>query len=139
MIIYYNTIYLLLISIFLMYSYSNSLKFSSILISKRYNRITVLNSAIKLEEPEKSSLISSLSGWEKLDNRDAIKKVFKFDNFIDAFGFMTKSALIAEKLNHHPEWFNVYNKVEVTLSTHDCQGLSSLDIQLAREMDKIVR
>jgi 4a-hydroxytetrahydrobiopterin dehydratase len=122
-----------------MYSYSNSLKFSSILISKRYNRITVLNSAIKLEEPEKSSLISSLSGWEKLDNRDAIKKVFKFDNFIDAFGFMTKSALIAEKLNHHPEWFNVYNKVEVTLSTHDCQGLSSLDIQLAREMDKIVR
>lgn len=118
--------------------YCNSFKFSSILISKRYHRSNVLNAVTKLEEPEKSSLISSLKGWEKVSNRDAIHKVYKFSNFVDAFGFMTKSALIAEKLNHHPEWFNVYSRVEVTLSTHDCQGLSYLDIQLANEMDSIV-
>eukprot|EP01038_Epipyxis_sp_PR26KG_P010097 gene10097-13572_t len=77
------------------------------------------------------------SGWSVVSGRDAIKKSYKFADFINAFGFMTKCALHAEKLNHHPEWFNVYNNVDVTLSTHDCNGLSKLDIELATIMDNI--
>ena len=75
------------------------------------------------------------TGWSIVDGRDAIMKVFLFNDFISAFGFMTKVAIYTEKLNHHPEWFNVYNKVEVTLSTHDCGGISKLDIELANIMD----
>lgn len=70
-----------------------------------------------------------------VENRDAIKKTYQFGNFIEAFSFMTKVALYAEKIDHHPEWFNVYNKVDVTLSTHDCGGLSSFDISMAKTMD----
>ena len=66
-------------------------------------------------------------------------QTFKFSNFIDAFGFMSKAALVAEKMDHHPEWFNVYNRVEVTLSTHDCGGLSSLDVELASKMDALAK
>ena len=77
------------------------------------------------------------NGWKLLPNRDAINKQYKFSNFIDAFGYMSKIAIVAEKMNHHPEWFNVYNKLDVTLSTHDCNGLSNLDIKLATEMDTI--
>ena len=77
------------------------------------------------------------NGWKLLPNRDAIYKQYKFNNFIDAFGYMSKIAIVAEKMNHHPEWFNVYNKLDVTLSTHDCNGLSNLDIKLATEMDTI--
>lgn len=77
------------------------------------------------------------NGWKLLPNRDAINKQYKFNNFIDAFGYMSKIAIVAEKMNHHPEWFNVYNKLDVTLSTHDCNGLSNLDIKLATEMDTI--
>lgn len=75
--------------------------------------------------------------WSLVDTRDAITKTFKFSSFVEAFGFMTKAAIWAEKLNHHPEWFNVYNRVEVTLTTHDANGLSALDIKLARKMDKL--
>lgn len=83
---------------------SNSYKFLSyITTSKRYIRSTIFNNAaIKLDETEKLSLIASLKGWEQLSNRDAIKKTYKFNNFIEAFGFMTKCALIAEKMDHHP-------------------------------------
>ncbi|MFY0692989.1 MAG: 4a-hydroxytetrahydrobiopterin dehydratase [Paracoccaceae bacterium] len=77
------------------------------------------------------------NGWAHDAERDAITKSFKFANFIEAFGFMTRAAIHAEKLNHHPEWFNVYNRVEVTLTTHDVGGLSPLDLKLAGTMDKL--
>jgi 4a-hydroxytetrahydrobiopterin dehydratase len=77
------------------------------------------------------------TGWGAVPDRDAIRKVWKFRNFSEAWGFMSRAALVAEKLNHHPEWRNVYNVVDVTLSTHDCHGLSALDITLAQAMDKL--
>jgi 4a-hydroxytetrahydrobiopterin dehydratase len=72
-----------------------------------------------------------------VETRDAIHKTFKFGDFTEAFAWMTRAAMFAEKWNHHPEWFNVYNRVEVTLSTHDVGGLSQLDIKLARKMDSL--
>lgn len=77
------------------------------------------------------------TGWQMADGRDALVKTYTFANFIDAFGWMTRAAITAEKLNHHPEWFNVYKTVTVTLTTHDAGGLSDLDIQLAQAMDKL--
>ncbi len=77
------------------------------------------------------------TGWAAVPGRDAIRKVWKFRSFSQAWGFMSRAALQAEKLNHHPEWRNVYNVVDVTLTTHDCHGLSRLDIDLARAMDRI--
>ncbi|GGA16944.1 4a-hydroxytetrahydrobiopterin dehydratase [Neptunicoccus cionae] len=77
------------------------------------------------------------TGWSKDDSREAIAKTFKFKNFIEAFGFMTRAAMWAEKWNHHPEWFNVYNRVDVTLTTHDVDGLSDLDVKLARKMNAL--
>ena len=76
-------------------------------------------------------------GWTMVEGRDAIHKTFQFKNFIEAFGFMTRTALVAEKMNHHPEWSNVYRTVEVTLTTHDANGLSALDITLAQKMDAL--
>ena len=81
--------------------------------------------------------LGKLKGWRKLKNRDAITKKFVFKDFNEAFGFMARAALVAEKLNHHPEWFNVYKNVEVTLSTHEAGGLTDLDLKLAEAMDKI--
>jgi 4a-hydroxytetrahydrobiopterin dehydratase len=72
-----------------------------------------------------------------VENRDAIYKEFLFKNFNEAFGFMTRVALLADKMDHHPEWFNVYNKVQVTMSTHDCGGLSAKDVKVATFMDEI--
>lgn len=77
-------------------------------------------------------------GWSMVEGRDAIQKTFLFKNFVEAFGFMTQAAIIAEKMNHHPEWSNVYRTVEVTLTTHDANGLSDLDIALARKMDALI-
>ena len=76
------------------------------------------------------------TGWAAVPGQDAIRKVWKFKTFSEAWAFMTRGALAAEKLNHHPEWSNKYNIVDVTLITHDCNGLSALDISLARLMDK---
>lgn len=76
------------------------------------------------------------TGWGAVAGRDAIRKIWKFRNFSEAWGFMTRAALAAEKLNHHPEWSNKYNIVDVTLVTHDCDGLSDLDLKLANLMDK---
>lgn len=76
------------------------------------------------------------TGWAAVPDRDAIRKVWKFRNFSEAWGFMSRAALLAEKLNHHPEWRNVYNVVDVTLTTHDCHGLSDLDLKLAEAMDR---
>lgn len=74
-------------------------------------------------------------GWALVDGRDAIEKTYKFNNFVEAFGWMTRVAIHAEALNHHPEWFNVYNRVTVTLTTHDVGGLSDLDLKLAETLD----
>lgn len=76
------------------------------------------------------------TGWGAVPGRDAIRKIWKFRNFSEAWGFMSRAALAAEKLNHHPEWSNKYNVVDVTLITHDCNGLSALDVTLAQQMDK---
>ena len=76
-------------------------------------------------------------GWQEVDGKDAICKTYTFKNFVECFGFMTQAAIIAEKVDHHPEWFNVYNKVEITLTTHDCGGLSTKDIQLAKDLESL--
>lgn len=93
----------------------------------------------KLSETARKTTLEPLleSGWAMEEGRDAIRKRFEFGSFIEAFGFMTRAALWAEKWNHHPEWFNVYNKVDVVLSTHDVDGLSALDVKLARKMDTL--
>jgi 4a-hydroxytetrahydrobiopterin dehydratase len=78
----------------------------------------------------------TLPGWSQVAGREAIMRSFRFATFSEAFGFMT-SALVAEKLDHHPEWFNVYNRVDVTLATHDAGGLTALDVELARAMTAI--
>ena len=78
------------------------------------------------------------AGWAMVEGRDAIHKTYVFRNFIEAFGFMTKAALWAEKWDHHPEWSNVYKTVEVTLTSHDVDGLSTRDVKLAAKMDKLV-
>jgi 4a-hydroxytetrahydrobiopterin dehydratase len=79
--------------------------------------------------------LEELSGWAAADGRDAITKTYKFDDFSAAFGWMTRIALAAEKLDHHPEWFNVYSRVEVLLATHDAGGVTELDVKLAKLMD----
>jgi len=80
--------------------------------------------------------LARLPGWSKAPGeRDAIQRTFKFKDFNAAFGFMTRVALMADKLDHHPEWFNVYNRVEVTLATHDADGVTELDVQLAGFMN----
>jgi 4a-hydroxytetrahydrobiopterin dehydratase len=77
------------------------------------------------------------TGWAAVEGRDAIRKVWKFRSFVEAWGFMSSVALVAESVNHHPEWSNVYNVVDVTLTTHDCNGLSELDVKLAQRMDRL--
>ena len=82
--------------------------------------------------------LAKLSGWAaKPGDRDAIEKTFKFADFKTAFGFMSSCALKAEQMDHHPEWFNVYNRVEVTLTTHDADGVTELDVELAGFMDSL--
>jgi 4a-hydroxytetrahydrobiopterin dehydratase len=92
-----------------------------------------------LSTPDRAALLPPLgeTGWAAVPGRDAIRKVLKFQNFSEAWGFMSRAALVAEKLNHHPEWKNVYNTVDITLTTHDCHGLSRLDIDLAQAMDRL--
>ena len=92
-----------------------------------------------MARPEKigaAAAVQQLSGWKAAEGRDAIEKTYKFDDFSQAFGWMSRIALAAEKLDHHPEWFNVYSRVEVLLATHDAGGVTDLDVQLARLMDK---
>ncbi len=92
--------------------------------------------AEKLQGPDRADALADLAGWCEVDGRDAISKTFVFKNFNEAFGWMSRVALKAEKLDHHPEWSNVYKTVNVTLATHDVDGLTELDIKLARFMDK---
>lgn len=91
--------------------------------------------ADQLTPEQRVAALADLQGWADLDGRDAITKTFKFDDFKAAWAFMSRVALLAEEMCHHPEWFNVYNKVEVVLTTHDAGGLSALDIKMATAMD----
>src|SRR2546429_9057287 len=91
----------------------------------------------KLTADARKTALAKLTGWSEVKGRDAITKKFVFKDFSEAFGFMARAALVAEKLDHHPEWFNVYKTVEVTLSTHDAGGLTDLDIQLAEVMNAL--
>ena len=84
-----------------------------------------------------NSLAARLPGWTMAAGRDAIQRTFKFKDFSEAFGFMTRAALVAEKMDHHPEWTNVWNRVDVTLSTHSAGGLTELDVKLAEAMGRI--
>lgn len=92
--------------------------------------------ADKLSDAERSAALSDLSGWREAEDRDALVKDFTFKSFVEAFGFMTRVALHAEKLNHHPEWSNVYNKVSILLTTHDADGLTELDVKLAKKIER---
>lgn len=94
----------------------------------------------KLSDATRGPLLDPLfdNGWTMVEGRDAITKTFIFDNFVEAFGWMTRAAIWAEKWNHHPEWSNVYRTVEVVLTTHDVDGVSSLDAKLARKMDSLL-
>lgn len=88
-----------------------------------------------LDEQERQRALEMLSGWRLCEGRDAIEKSFKFKSFAAAFGWMVQVAMKAEKMDHHPEWLNVYNRVDVTLTTHSANGVTQLDIDLARHMD----
>jgi 4a-hydroxytetrahydrobiopterin dehydratase len=93
--------------------------------------------AQKLGDEARKAALAKLTEWSEASGRDAITRKFVFADFNAAFGFMTRAALVAEKLDHHPEWFNVYKTVEVTLATHDAGGVTELDVKLAQAMDRI--
>ena len=92
---------------------------------------------VKLAGKARTQALSSIKSWKKVRGRDAIQKSFRFADFNEAWGFMTRVAMAAEKADHHPEWYNVYNKVEIVLSTHDAGGLSDKDVALAKVIDSI--
>ncbi|XP_012273274.1 pterin-4-alpha-carbinolamine dehydratase [Orussus abietinus] len=96
-------------------------------------------SKLGAEEREKTLKPLLSNGWSIQEARDAIYKEFLFNNFNEAFGFMTRVAMQAEKMNHHPEWFNVYNKVQITLSSHDVNGLSTRDVKLATFIEEAAK
>lgn len=93
----------------------------------------------KLNAAERSAALSELDGWVNVEKRDAIRRSFRFGDFNAAFAFMTRVAMAAEKLNHHPEWFNVYNQVEIILTSHDVGGVSDRDVRLARLIDSFAK
>ena len=93
--------------------------------------------AQKLTGDARKAALAKLAGWSEVKDRDAITRTFVFRDFNEAFGFMTRAALVAEKLDHHPEWFNVYKTVTVTLSTHDAGGLTERDVTLAEAMNRL--
>jgi 4a-hydroxytetrahydrobiopterin dehydratase len=91
----------------------------------------------KLDQKARAEALAALDGWTPVDGRDAISRRFVFHDFVAAFGFMTRAALVAEKMDHHPEWSNVYRTVDVTLTTHDAGGVTDKDIALAKAMDQL--
>lgn len=93
----------------------------------------------RLSDAELGDLLETLEDWEKVDGREAIRKTFVFADFVEAFGWMSKVALAAEKMDHHPEWYNVYKTVEVTLTTHDADGITGKDAELAKAMDRMAQ
>lgn len=92
----------------------------------------------QLTEAERDAALAELDGWTLRGDAKAIERTFEFDDFVAAFGFMTKVAIHAQAQDHHPEWFNVYNRVEITLTTHDADGLSQRDVKLAKAIDALV-
>ncbi len=92
----------------------------------------------RLGEAQVDAALKTLPGWSRVDGRSAIFRKFQFADFNEAFGFMSRVALLAEKMDHHPEWCNVWNRVEITLSTHDAGGLSARDVNLAEAIGKVV-
>ena len=92
-----------------------------------------------LNETERKNSLAGLSGWHVVEGRDAIQRSIRFKDFSQAWGFMSRVALVAEGMNHHPEWFNVWNRVDIVLSTHDAGGLTKLDIELARGIDALAK
>jgi 4a-hydroxytetrahydrobiopterin dehydratase len=98
-----------------------------------------MNMVERLAGTARNEAVRELQGWAEVEDRDAIRKVYHFATFSEAWGFMSQVALLAEKMDHHPEWFNVYKNVEVTLSTHDAGGVTDLDVKLAEAMDKIAQ
>lgn len=90
-----------------------------------------------LSESDRAALLPALEGWTLVEGRDAIRKRFVFADFNAAFGWMARVALVAERMNHHPEWSNVHRTVDVTLSTHDAGGLTRRDVELAQRMDQL--
>ena len=92
----------------------------------------------KLNATERARLSATLPAWKLVDGRDAITRAFRFKDFSEAWGFMARVALLAEAQDHHPEWFNVWNRVEITLSTHDASGLSARDVRLAQAIDGLL-
>jgi 4a-hydroxytetrahydrobiopterin dehydratase len=92
----------------------------------------------KLDGTARASALKELVSWRDVQGRDAIARKFEFRDFNEAFGFMTRVALLAEKMDHHPEWFNVYNRIEVTLSTHDAGGVTENDVKMAKTMEAYV-
>lgn len=92
--------------------------------------------AERIPPGELAERLGGLEGWRPAEGREAIAKTFTFADFREAFAWMTRVALVAESMNHHPEWFNVYSRVEVVLATHDAGGVTGLDIELARAMDE---
>src|SRR5229473_5959517 len=91
----------------------------------------------RLHGTARGTAIRELAGWSEVEDRDAIRKTYHFGSFREAWGFMSEVALVAEKMDHHPEWFNVGNRVEIILTTHDVAGLSDLDLRLAHTIDEI--
>jgi len=92
-----------------------------------------------LTDGERTDALARLDGWTQTKDRDALTKSFRFGDFNAAFGFMARVALQAERMDHHPEWFNVYNRVDVTLATHDAGGVTAKDVDLAAFMDSAAR
>jgi 4a-hydroxytetrahydrobiopterin dehydratase len=92
----------------------------------------------QLDDDERAAALDALDEWDYDEARDAITRSFKFTDFVEAFGFMTRVALLAEKADHHPEWSNVYNRVDILLTTHDAGGLSARDVALAEAIDGLV-
>jgi 4a-hydroxytetrahydrobiopterin dehydratase len=93
----------------------------------------------KLTSIERDQFLSTLVGWSHDASRGSISKIFTFKDFSEAWSFMNRVALVAEQLNHHPEWSNVYNKVEITMTTHDVDGLSDLDVEMVKRMEGFIQ
>ncbi|XP_054482460.1 pterin-4-alpha-carbinolamine dehydratase 2-like [Anoplopoma fimbria] len=116
---------------------SRALRLGSLLSNNHMSKMSSDSHWLSPADRDQQVRDLTATGWVEVEDRDAIFKELHFKTFNQAFGFMSRVALQAEKMNHHPEWFNVYNKVQITLTTHDCGGLSKRDVKMAKFIDKI--